>query len=302
MRGHRTTPGGSLRAVLSIVSLFLIATALTGSSNGKTTTARRDGGDGGSATQAERTGMREEPAPVYIVATRTDLGGNEVKYSYEVTNGSAIPVTAISIGHARLHVASNQLTVLPTGATVDSVPPSSYTSPAGWTFMVEGTEGDPKVYLEWESGGSSYDLLGGHSLAGFSVNVPQADSLYETGWWTAWLGDGGTYEGMLQDSLPVSVPPSSIEAHEGVIVTPSPGRMATEIRFYSPASAPGTVDVFDAQGRLVRRLFEGVVKSGWNDLEWKGDDETGATVSTGTYFLKIVAGPRLRFARVVLVQ
>jgi hypothetical protein len=240
-----------------------------------------------------------EAAPVYILVRRTFLGGGEVRYSYNVVNGSAIPITAISIGYAL--GAGNQLAILPSGATTDSVPPGSYTSPSGWAFMVVGTEDESKIYIEWERTDPAYEIFGGNSLGGFSVNVPQADSLYERGWWTSWMNDASTFEGLLQDSSVVSVPPSSMEAHEGVIVSPNPGR-ATGIRFYVPSAVRGTVDVFDAQGRMVRRIFEGDVKAGWNSVDWKGDDGRGGMVSSGTYFVKIEAGTRLRFARFVLVR
>ena len=143
-----------------------------------------------------------ESAPVYIAVTKTELGNDEVKYSYEVTNGSAIPVTAISIGFA-VNAGGSLLTTMPTGAIGDTLPPPScYTSPAGWRFLVVTTEEDSMMYIEWERTDPSREILGGHNLAGFSVNVPRADSLYETGWWTAWLGDGSTFEGVLQRSDP----------------------------------------------------------------------------------------------------
>ncbi len=145
--------------------------------------------------------------PVHIVAASTILDSGGMRYSYEVTNGSTVPLTAISIGYAPRHVGENQLTILPIGATVDSIPPSSYACPDGWDILVQSTEDQPKVYIEWERTDPAREIQGGCTLGGFSINVPQADSLYETGWWTAWMSDGSTYEGALQRSESTSSSP-----------------------------------------------------------------------------------------------
>ena len=84
-------------------------------------------------------------------------------------------------------------------------------------------------------------------------------------------------------------------------MSPNAGK-ATGIRFYAPTAGWGTVDVFDAWGRMVRTLFVGDVTAGWNRVDWRGDDARGAMVPSGSYFVKIVAGTRLRFARIVLVR
>jgi len=247
--------------------------------------------------EAAEMNTKDDP-PVYIVVSTTPLGGDEVEYSYEVVNGGAIPTSAISIGDSRY---GSQLLTWPIGATADSIPPDCYTSPIGWEFNFFTTEEQPTKYIYWLRTDPARDIFGGQRLGGFAVKLPHADSLYQTCSWIAHLTDGQEYEGVLQNT-PVSVPPSSIEIHEGVEVTPNPGAQKTGIRFYSASVVRGTVDIYDVRGRLVRRLFEGEVKAGWNSVEWTGDDASGKVVPSGTYFVKIEAGERLRFARFVLVR
>ncbi len=251
----------------------------------------------GEAPAATETSAREAP-PVYIVVSTTPLGGDEFEYSYEVVNGGAVPISAISIGDSRY---GSQLLTWPIGATADSIPPDCYTSPIGWEFNFFTTEEQPTKYIYWLRTDPARDIFGGQQLGGFAVKLPHADSLYQTCSWIAHLTDGQEYEGVLQ-SPPVSVPPSSTEVHEGVEVTPNPAAQGTGIRYYSPSAVRGTVDIYDVRGRLVKRLFEGNVRVGWNSVVWSGDGESGRNAPSGAYFVKIKAGTRLRFARFVLVR
>ena len=48
-----------------------------------------------------------------------------------------------------------------------------------------------------------------------------------------------------------------------------------------------TATVFDAAGRQVRVLNRGTLEAGSHVLRWNGDDESGARVATGTYFIRV---------------
>jgi len=57
-----------------------------------------------------------------------------------------------------------------------------------------------------------------------------------------------------------------------------------------------TVDVVDAQGRLLRRISDGVRSAGWLSLTWDARDARGGQAPAGIYFIRVrtPAGERIR--------
>lgn len=71
--------------------------------------------------------------------------------------------------------------------------------------------------------------------------------------------------------------------------SPNPFEGATRIRFTLPDAGALSAYVFDAQGRLVRRLLaEYAAVAGEQIVEWDGSDDTGARRGAGVYFIRIV--------------
>jgi hypothetical protein len=81
---------------------------------------------------------------------------------------------------------------------------------------------------------------------------------------------------------------------------PNPGAGARVLRFGLPASSAVTLRVFDAAGRLVRTLENGVLPAGEYRSAWDLTDEDGATVPSGVYFVRLAAGTQV-FSRTVTV-
>jgi hypothetical protein len=75
-------------------------------------------------------------------------------------------------------------------------------------------------------------------------------------------------------------------------VAPNPARSG--VRILRDVATPGEVLVFDAAGRLVRRLRGGA------DVAWDGLDLTGRRASAGSYFVRDVASGRS--ARLVVLR
>jgi hypothetical protein len=73
----------------------------------------------------------------------------------------------------------------------------------------------------------------------------------------------------------------------GVSAFPNPLQEETVIRFAAPAAGNVSVDVFDVQGRRVRRVLEGPVAVGAQQAAWDGRDESGELVSPGIYFGRV---------------
>lgn len=72
---------------------------------------------------------------------------------------------------------------------------------------------------------------------------------------------------------------------------PNPCRRAEGalIALAAPRAAAASLRIFDVQGRLVRRLHEGPVAAGLARFTWQGEDERGARVAAGVYFVRAEA-------------
>jgi flagellar basal-body rod modification protein FlgD len=65
------------------------------------------------------------------------------------------------------------------------------------------------------------------------------------------------------------------------------------IRFDLPTAADVRLLLYDAGGRLVRRIAGGTRPPGSHSVNWDGRDDTGRTVPDGVYLMRLEAG---RFA------
>jgi hypothetical protein len=75
---------------------------------------------------------------------------------------------------------------------------------------------------------------------------------------------------------------------------PNPARAGVEVPFSLAAARHVEVRVFDADGRLVRRLLTGRLVAGKHRTSWDLRDEAGGRVSSGAYLVAISDGPTCR--------
>jgi hypothetical protein len=71
---------------------------------------------------------------------------------------------------------------------------------------------------------------------------------------------------------------------------PNPFRRMTEVRLGLSRGGMGDVSIYDANGRLVRRLFTGHANAGVQTLKWMGKDDAGRRLPRGIYYLKAEFG------------
>jgi choice-of-anchor B domain-containing protein len=83
---------------------------------------------------------------------------------------------------------------------------------------------------------------------------------------------------------------------------PNPFGGVTTIRYSLAAPAEVSTTVFDASGRLVRRLRAGGQAAGEHAVTWDGRNGAGADVPTGVYFCRVRAGGEERTSRLVLLR
>jgi len=90
---------------------------------------------------------------------------------------------------------------------------------------------------------------------------------------------------------------------EFVAAFPSPTRGGVALRFVLVSPARVRIDVYDAAGRLVRRLASEAQRSaGEHVVPWDGRDESGRAATPGIYLARIVADGVARERRIAIVR
>ena len=83
---------------------------------------------------------------------------------------------------------------------------------------------------------------------------------------------------------------------------PNPAFDIVTLRFALPHETRATLVIFDAGGRVVRRLADGIETAGEHQATWDLRDETGHAVGAGLYFVRLDAGGRRMTQRLVRVR
>ncbi|HYW68252.1 MAG TPA: T9SS type A sorting domain-containing protein, partial [bacterium] len=83
---------------------------------------------------------------------------------------------------------------------------------------------------------------------------------------------------------------------------PNPARTGTTIQFVLASPTEVTLDVFDAAGRKVTSLEDGLVSAGPHDSPWDLSDSEGNTVASGVYFYRLEAGDETFTRKLIVVR
>jgi len=83
---------------------------------------------------------------------------------------------------------------------------------------------------------------------------------------------------------------------------PNPFSLSTSVGFDLPIGCGVGIRVFDAQGRQVKALVDGVCPAGRHSAAWAGDDDAGQPVGPGVYFVRMEAGDFKATSKVLLTR
>lgn len=100
-------------------------------------------------------------------------------------------------------------------------------------------------------------------------------------------GSPHDYTIIVEPSPLTGVAPTAAPSELSFAIRPNPSRSDAVFRLALPEPARAEVDVFDAAGRRVRRVHEGVLPAGLHALAWDGRDEAGRSVGAGVYFARL---------------
>jgi hypothetical protein len=83
---------------------------------------------------------------------------------------------------------------------------------------------------------------------------------------------------------------------------PNPFNPTTTISYSVAEAGPVSLDVYDAAGRLVRRLVDGVRAAGSHTATWDGRDDAEHLAGSGIYFYRLHAGKVTETRKMVLLK
>ena len=85
-------------------------------------------------------------------------------------------------------------------------------------------------------------------------------------------------------------------------IAPNPFNPTTVVRFGVPGGGRANLEVFDIRGRKVATLFEGDLQAGIHEEVWRGLDDAGRSVASGTYVVRLEAGRQVATRKVELAR
>jgi hypothetical protein len=97
-------------------------------------------------------------------------------------------------------------------------------------------------------------------------------------------------------SQPISSIPSAFELEQNY---PNPFNPSTTIRFYLPSTAQVSLAIYNVLGQKVRTLLDRRIEAGKHQVVWDGRDGAGKPVSSGVYFVSMVASKGSKSAEFV---
>ncbi|MCD6595688.1 choice-of-anchor J domain-containing protein [bacterium] len=83
---------------------------------------------------------------------------------------------------------------------------------------------------------------------------------------------------------------------------PNPFNSSTEIKVNVPESGKIKLAIYDLKGRSIKTIDSGEFESGTHNFRWDGDDNSGNTVSTGIYFVKLDTGKSTLIRKIALIK
>jgi|GEM_PF-1042267 len=83
---------------------------------------------------------------------------------------------------------------------------------------------------------------------------------------------------------------------------PNPFNPSTTIKYDLAKRANVSLVIYDINGRIVKTLVNVEQNAGYFNIVWNGTNNSGRTVATGIYFLKLVAGDFVKLQKLMLLK
>ena len=148
---------------------------------------------------------------------------------------------------------------------------------------------------------SAAGVAEGTTATSWTVDTALVDGTY---YWRAYADDG-TERGPLMDTGSFIVNSTGAGEVSRVALRPAhpnPFGAETTLAFELPQTTGVTLAIYSVDGRLVTTLVRGQAGPGPVEVLWDGSDEQGRSVSSGLYFVKLVAGDEVRLGKLVVLR
>ncbi len=83
---------------------------------------------------------------------------------------------------------------------------------------------------------------------------------------------------------------------------PNPFNPETTIRFELPQAENVTINIYNLQGQLVRRLVSENREAGFHEIVWDARNNEGKSLSSGVYLYRIQAGAFMEMRKLMLLR
>jgi len=148
---------------------------------------------------------------------------------------------------------------------------------------------------------STSGVVEGASTTPWVVGTPLVDGTY---YWRAYADDG-TERGPLMDTGSFIVNSTGAGEVSRLALRPAhpnPFGAETTLAFELPHRTDVTLAIYSVDGRLVTTLVRGQAGPGALEVLWDGSDEQGRNISSGLYFVKLVADDEVRLGKLVVLR
>ncbi|MCH7974837.1 MAG: T9SS type A sorting domain-containing protein, partial [Bacteroidetes bacterium] len=117
------------------------------------------------------------------------------------------------------------------------------------------------------------------------------------------VGDGGTIlrvSGIVTgiDDNPIKQPNSFVLMQN----YPNPFNPSTIIRFGLSEASFVILKIYNMLGQEVKTLINKQMNAGTFNVQWKGDNDSGNKVSSGTYIYRVIAGSHIFTKKMILLK
>jgi hypothetical protein len=83
---------------------------------------------------------------------------------------------------------------------------------------------------------------------------------------------------------------------------PNPFNPVTTIGFELDMTGPASLRIYDASGRLIKTLANGIFATGLHEKVWNGTGDAGQSVSSGVYFARFESGQFRQTQKIILLR
>ena len=175
----------------------------------------------------------------------------------------------------------------------------------GRGYLIAGNFHHDVYIVQTDTGGNPLwgDMYGGVGQeAALAMDRTHDDQYIITGH-TSSQGAGGFDVYLIRYALAnqvIEAPAAGLDMRM-IRVRPNPFCSSTSIEFEIGSTDRAFAQIFDYSGRLVKSLKENVrLPAPRHRLEWSGDDDTGQSLPSGVYFLRIAGGDAVGLVKLIL--